>query len=155
MGSRVVKRTSCHEEKTILYVRMIVEYASCPKWADEVHKRIDMTVKFSHINHDVEFTATVDDNEKHGRELFERAIVGEFGDIADYVPPPPPTPPSTEELATRARSERDRLLALTDWTQAADIPQSTKDKWVPYRQALRDVPAQEDFPIIILWPQAP
>ena len=97
----------------------------------------------------------MDDNEIHGRELFERAIVGEFGDIADYVPPPPPTPPSTEELATRARSERDRLLALTDWTQAADIPQSTKDKWVPYRQALRDVPAQEDFPIIILWPQAP
>ena len=45
-----------------------------------------------------------------------------------------------------ARAERDRLLAATDWSQAADVPQATKDLWAPYRQALRDVPEQSGFP---------
>ena len=35
------------------------------------------------------FTATPDDSEAHGRELFERALAGEFGEIAEYVEPGP------------------------------------------------------------------
>ena len=134
---------------------MKLEYAVSPKWANAEHTRIDIIAKFDHIGTEVEFTADENDCENHGIDIFARVKNGEFGDIAEYVAPPPPTPLSSEELAVRARSDRDRLLALTDWTQAADIPQSTKDKWVPYRQALRDVPSQEDFPLIILWPQAP
>jgi len=54
-----------------------------------------------------------------------------------------------------ARFERNRLLSVCDWTQAADVPQATKDKWAPYRQALRDIPQQPGFPDNIQWPTKP
>jgi hypothetical protein len=67
--------------------------------------------------------------------------------------PEPPKPP--DQLAASVRGQRNRLLAETDWTQAVDVPQSTKDKWAPYRQALRDVPQQADFPFAVSWPDQP
>ena len=36
----------------------------------------------------IPFTASPDDVEEHGRVLYEKAVSGEFGDIAEYVPPP-------------------------------------------------------------------
>ena len=39
------------------------------------------------------------------------------------------------------RIERNRRLAETDWSQSPDVPSTTKDKWLTYRQALRDLPA--------------
>jgi hypothetical protein len=63
-----------------------------------------------------------------------------------------------EQLVFRqktVRQQRDALLAATDWTQTVDVPQATKDKWAPYRQALRDVPQQAGFPDNIQWPSKP
>jgi hypothetical protein len=71
---------------------------------------------------------------------------------AAYVPPPPP---STEELAADVRAERDRLLAASDWTQLPDVPEATRLAWATYRQALRDVPKQKDFPANVVWPTKP
>jgi hypothetical protein len=59
------------------------------------------------------------------------------------------------EATERVRDARNSLLIQTDWTQAADVPQATKDKWAPYRQALRDVPQQAGFPDSIVWPTKP
>ena len=39
------------------------------------------------------------------------------------------------------RIERNRRLAETDWSQSPDVPSTTKDKWLTYRQPLRDLPA--------------
>mgnify|MGYP001309984766 CR=1 FL=1 len=39
------------------------------------------------------------------------------------------------------REERNRLLAVSDWTQSRDITLSNDDAWKTYRQALRDLPA--------------
>lgn len=64
-------------------------------------------------------------------------------------------PPTTDELATIARRERDRLLAGCDWTQARDVPDAVAAQWQSYRQALRDLTKQADFPEIIEWPVAP
>jgi len=66
---------------------------------------------------------------------------------------PPPRP--SEELASDARIKRNFLLSASDWTQLPDIPQSVKDQWAAYRQALRDVPQQSEFPFVITWPQEP
>jgi hypothetical protein len=127
-------------------------YAKDPQWADAEHTRIDLTVKFDHIAEELPFTADPSDCEAHGREIFAKAVAGEFGLVAEYEPPPPPT---VEEQSAEVRDKRDRLLAETDWTQAADIPQATKDKWAPYRQALRDVPDQAGFPFDVVWPVKP
>jgi len=56
------------------------------------------------------------------------------------------------EKAKSVRATRGILIAATDWSQCADIDQSTKDKWVPYRKALRDVPQQAGFPFSVVWP---
>lgn len=72
-------------------------------------------------------------------------------------PFPPPPPPTAEELANAARSERDRLLSASDWTQLADISLTEEQKhaWSVYRQALRDIPQQAGFPSEISWPDTP
>ena len=57
--------------------------------------------------------------------------------------------------AAEIRTERNAKLAATDWTQAADVPQSVKDSYAPYRQALRDLPTQSGFPNQVVWPVAP
>jgi len=38
------------------------------------------------------------------------------------------------------RIERDKRLAQSDWTQNPDVPEATKNAWITYRQALRDLP---------------
>lgn len=55
--------------------------------------------------------------------------------------------------AENMRQFRNEKLAETDWTASSDITMS--DAMKSYRQALRDVPAQEGFPTTINWPTKP
>ena len=59
----------------------------------------------------------------------------------------------TDRLKIKARAHRNNLLAGTDWTASSDVTMS--DAMKAYRQALRDVPAQEGFPTNITWPEKP
>jgi hypothetical protein len=58
------------------------------------------------------------------------------------------------EQAKSVRATRDAKLAECDWTQVADAPVD-KAVWATYRQALRDITAQEGFPWTITYPDAP
>ena len=58
-----------------------------------------------------------------------------------------------DRLAEMARAERNAKLAETDWTASSDVTMSAA--MTTYRQALRDVPAQEGFPVDITWPEKP
>jgi hypothetical protein len=58
------------------------------------------------------------------------------------------------EQAKSVRDQRNTKLAQSDWTQVADAPVN-KEAWATYRQALRDVSAQADFPWTIEWPTQP
>ena len=53
------------------------------------------------------------------------------------------------------RERRTMLLEKTDWTQNADVPQATKDKWAAYRQALRDITLTYDSLEGVEWPAKP
>jgi len=55
--------------------------------------------------------------------------------------------------AEQYRYVRDDLLAETDWWAASD--RTMTDAETTYRQALRDIPAQEGFPTTITWPTKP
>lgn len=57
-------------------------------------------------------------------------------------------------LAQRIREERDRLLRESDWTHVTDsaLPASQKLLWSEYRQKLRDVTDQDNFPYSVEWP---
>jgi len=54
-----------------------------------------------------------------------------------------------------AREKRDFLIAQTDWTQNPDVPATVKEKYIGYRQALRDITSQAGFPDSIDWPLLP
>jgi hypothetical protein len=61
---------------------------------------------------------------------------------------------SLDDAEGNVRSKRDGLLAESDWTQVADAPVD-QAAWATYRQALRDVPSQADFPYNVTWPTEP
>ena len=58
-----------------------------------------------------------------------------------------------EHLSGVHRKERDTLLAETDWWALSDRTMTQAE--TDYRQALRDIPQQEGFPIVITWPVKP
>ena len=135
-------------------MKLNLKYANNPKWVDEAHTSIDLTVRFEEIDEDLPFSATLNDTEEHGRDIFKRAKNGEFGDIAEW------TPPTTQQLAAKARQQRDKLLFEVDnivgnplrWASFSEAQQTT---WADYRQALLDVPQQAGFPNTINWPTKP
>lgn len=71
------------------------------------------------------------------------------------IEPPPVPEPTQEEKEQAVRNERNLRLAYTDWTQLPDAPLTEEQKaaYAEYRQALRDVPAQEEFPKNVTWPK--
>jgi hypothetical protein len=61
---------------------------------------------------------------------------------------------TADELKAEARSQRNSLLAASDWTQVIDAPVD-QAAWSAYRQSLRDIPQQSGFPLTIVWPTQP
>lgn len=63
------------------------------------------------------------------------------------------------ELASAARTKRIDLLAASDWTDTLSAKTRLGDAlynaWQDYRQILRDVPQQAEFPSNIAWPDPP
>ena len=66
-------------------------------------------------------------------------------------------------IASKVRKERNQRLSETDWRITSEVEKSVADGlgvqiptvWTDYRQALRDITAQEGFPHDITWPEEP
>ena len=58
------------------------------------------------------------------------------------------------EQAKSVRNDRNKRLSDCDWTQVADAPVD-KAAWAAYRQQLRDVSSQIEFPWTVQWPAQP
>lgn len=61
---------------------------------------------------------------------------------------------SDDELAKEIRVKRNVLLSDSDWTQLQDSQLSDEQRqiWQNYRQLLRDIPQQINFPKQVTWP---
>jgi len=81
---------------------MNLQYANAPKWANRSSTKIDLTVRFSEISEDLPFTADPNDTEAHGRDIYARAVAGEFGEVAPFDP----VPPTTEQVSRSIKSQR-------------------------------------------------
>lgn len=57
----------------------------------------------------------------------------------------------------QAIMQRNKMLDASDWTQMpdADLTSQMKQAWATYRQALRDITDQSNFPDEIVWPISP
>ena len=58
-------------------------------------------------------------------------------------------------FAREMREKRNRLLMECDWTQGADVPDSIKLAWQPYRQTLRDITSNYTDIRDVVWPTKP
>lgn len=68
--------------------------------------------------------------------------------------------PSEEIIAEKAdkiRQIRNVSLSQSDWTQMPDnaLSETQREKWKTYRQTLRDITLQPDFPNKITFPPTP
>ena len=55
--------------------------------------------------------------------------------------------------AEKVRAERNQLIQQSDWMACSDVTMS--NAWKTYRQALRDIPTQTEFPNNVTWPTVP
>lgn len=88
--------------------RIVIVSASHPR-----HTRdggIDLLIKLN-SGEELPFTARADDPEEHGRELYARALRGDFGQIAEPEPLPERTPPVLAREIELRESGGNALLA--------------------------------------------
>lgn len=59
-----------------------------------------------------------------------------------------------ERISDLVRAERNARLSECDWTQLPDAPLTDAEKasWAAYRQDLRDITDQAEFPFNVQWP---
>jgi hypothetical protein len=72
---------------------LTIQSATTPVYANAEGTAIDLQVKFAEFEQVLSFTATSYDTMPYGVELYNRALAGEFGAVAAYVPVPIPTQP--------------------------------------------------------------
>jgi len=62
--------------------------AKAPVWADHENTAITLLVRFSHMpSEEILFTASPNDAEEHGRELFAYAKFGKYGKVSACIAP--------------------------------------------------------------------
>jgi hypothetical protein len=102
----------------------------------------------------------------HPSLLFASGYADQFVEVPDdcfsgwtfdgttYAPPPPET---AEQRSYFVRGKRDSLLAECDWvvTKFLERGEAVPKEWATYRQALRDLPKQAEFPWRFDWPESP
>ncbi|MGN5077295.1 tail fiber assembly protein [Aeromonas veronii] len=119
---------------------------------------ITLDVRFAHLPEPVQFTARKDDPEEHGRELYSRAVFGEFGEIKVLTPPPPTEAEQQARLNEALKRAAAVMAPLEDADKLGIISEREKAKltaWQRYRVALYRLPQSEGWPTDVALPDAP
>lgn len=112
------------------------------------------------------FHCTETDTPEQWAQLQELIETGEVT-VAAYVAPTPLTAAQiSASQADAARAQRDSLMSQCDWVvnrhrdqidsgAATTLSPTQYQAWLTYRQALRDISKQTDWPATVAWPTAP
>lgn len=87
------------------------------------------------------------DNKTHQRVESVQQVNGVWTQHWEVSPLP------YEQACERVRIHRDNLLRQTDWMALSDVAMAPN--MATYRQALRDITAQQGFPHSVEWPVKP
>jgi hypothetical protein len=138
-----------------------MEYTSVtnPVWADSEHSAINCIVDFTNDGvGTVPFTANpLDTSNPSSKQIFDECVAGDYGTVAEYVPPPPYVP-----TAEANKNKATVLLQATDWTTIADVGNSAMSnpylanqaEFISYRNSVRQYAV---YPVAgnITWPTEP
>ncbi|MDM5129400.1 MULTISPECIES: tail fiber assembly protein [Aeromonas] len=119
---------------------------------------ITLDVLFAHLPEQVQFAARKDDSEEHGRELYSRAVFGEFGDIEVITPAPPTETQQQARLTTLLKQAATTMAPLEDAEALGIISEAERAQltaWQRYRVALYRLPQSEGWPTEVNWPEMP
>jgi hypothetical protein len=119
-------------------MQIIITSLSNPRWENIEHTAINCKITTSEFGTEVlPFTASQNDVEAYGREIFADIVAGKYGPIAPYTAPPSPT-------ATQNKEKAVSKLAATDWVNEPDVydPANTphlinRDVFLAYRAQIR------------------
>ena len=105
----------------------------------------------------VELTALLDSYVANARQAATAAATAVQGVINTTTVQALVEAPTASQVASAVKMQRDQLLRTTDWTMVPGAPFTAEQvtAWGEYRQALRDITAQVDFPTTIAWPVPP
>ena len=148
--------------------------ARAPRWADLAHTSITLMVLFEETKDtygEMPFSASPDDSEPHGVELYARAMAGEFGEVLE---------PTLEMVQAQVMCQRGVLsssatakinelaasldtledavrlkLATDDQVAALPAVSAELDAWRLYRVRLAQLDGVQGYPMSFDWPQSP
>lgn len=119
------------------------------------------TILFKGCQNPVQFYACPSDSDVFQNDMYTRLKAGEFGELKEngvglwYIS----IPPSQTQLEEAALNKRTQLLVESDYTELpttrARLTAEKIAEWETYRQALRDITAQQGFPWDPQWPTKP
>lgn len=124
----------------------------------EQDNELNMEVLFAHLPAFVPFTARRNDCEEHGRELYSRAMFGEFGPIEVITPPPPTEAQQQAILTDKLALAASAMAPLEDADTLGIISDAERERltaWQRYRVALYRLPQSDGWPTEVSWPEAP
>lgn len=119
---------------------------------------ITLDVLFAHLPELVQFAARKDDTEEHGRELYNRAVFGEFGNIEVITPAPPTEMQQQARLSALLKQAATTMAPLEDANTLGIISEAERVQltaWQRYRVTLYRLPQSEGWPTEVSWPEAP
>ncbi len=139
---------------------MQLEYAKYPRWANAEQTRIDLVIKWDSYPEELPFTASPDDVEEYGRQIYAAAAAGQFGPVAPYVAP--------VATAEQNKVNAEQRLQATDWVNEPDVYDPARnphllnrDAFLDYRSwcrniAVNPVAGNLDWPTepVAVWSQA-
>jgi hypothetical protein len=76
-----------------------VESVTNLKWVNEEHTMFECVVKYAEFNEAHPTGVNGTDMYAHIQEIWTKGNAGEYGVIAEYVPPPPPTEPEQPQTS--------------------------------------------------------
>jgi hypothetical protein len=77
-----------------------IEYVKDLQWVDAEHAVFECVVKYAEFNEEHPSGISGTDPYAHIQEIWTKAISGDYGLIAEYVPPPPVVAKPNEEQPT-------------------------------------------------------
>ncbi|MBR7631520.1 tail fiber assembly protein [Aeromonas popoffii] len=119
---------------------------------------ITLDVLFAHLPEPVAFTARKDDPEPHGRELYSRAVFGEFGDIEVLLTAPPTEAQQQAILADKLKQAASAMAPLEDAHTLGIISEAERvrlTRWQHHRVTLYRLPQSDGWPSEVSWPEEP
>jgi hypothetical protein len=99
---------------------MAITSVTAPQWGDLEHTFINCVVTTDNTGTEqLPFTASPNDIEPSGQQVFQDCVNGVYGAIAPYTPPPPPVPVTP----TAQQNKQFAIIALqaTDWVAEPDV----------------------------------